>query len=284
MHMPLCQSAQKRQGLLHCREGGYCPVRMLKPIARVVPVILFVIVFAPVQWLAVRFGWWFQDTIPNWFNRLIIRMLGVRVTIDGELAAKRPLLLVSNHVSWLDIMVLGSISPLSFIAKAEVRDWPVFGFLAVLQRTVFVDRARRSQTHSVNLSVAERLKAGDIMVLFPEGTTGDGTRLLPFKSALLGAAREAAGPETIVSVQSCVIAYTHRGGLPMSVFQRAEEVAWAGDVTLMPHLLGILRGSPVDVTVRFGTALPFGPDTDRKALTRTLEEDVQTGLVGLLRP
>lgn len=99
--------------------------------------------------------------------------------------------MLSNHVSWLDIIVLGSLRPLSFVAKSEIAGWPVVGTLARLQRTVFIDRARRADTAAVNAAVARRLAGGDLIVLFAEGTTGDGTRLLPFRSSLVGAARAA---------------------------------------------------------------------------------------------
>ncbi len=139
--------------------------------------------------------------LPMLFHRLALRALKVRVTPNGGLSSIRPLMLTPNHVSWLDIMVLGSLAPVSFIAKSEVGEWPFFGLLAKLQRTVFVDRQKRSETGAVNRSVASRLEAGDVIVLFAEGTTGDGTRLLPFRSALLGAARDAGGEETLVEVQ-----------------------------------------------------------------------------------
>jgi lyso-ornithine lipid O-acyltransferase len=251
---------------------------MLKLILRVLAIIAFVLLFLPVQWLCVHFGWRLRSEIPCLFERFVVRILGIKVEIRGQLSDERPLLLVSNHISWLDIMVIGSLAPLSFIAKAEVANWPVFGFLSRMQRTVFVDRARRMDTQSVNRSIADRLEDGDIMVLFPEGTTSDGTRLLPYKSALIGAAREAGGADSVVTVQNVTLAYTRRGGLPLSVFQRAEEVAWAGDVDLLPHLIGILKGAPVDVVVQFGESRAFGPQTDRKALTRQLETETRVAM------
>jgi lyso-ornithine lipid O-acyltransferase len=250
---------------------------------RVLPVALFVILTLPAQWLAVRFGWRWQAVLPRLFHKLVARVIGMRVAITGELSKRRPLMLVSNHVSWLDVVVLGALGPVSFIAKSEVAEWPLFGLFARLQRTIFVDRQRRSKTGDVNRSVGERLAAGDVMVLFPEGTTADGTRLLPFRSALLGAAREAAAGDAAVDLQPVSIAYHRRGGLPMTASSRAEEIAWVGDVDLLPNLVGILKGPPIDVTVSFGAVLPYGPKTDRKQAARTIEADVRRMLTAALR-
>lgn len=250
---------------------------------RVVLLGLFVAICVGPQWLAVRFNWRWSHVLPLWFHRYAAFLIGIRITTTGKLSDSRHLLLVSNHVSWLDIVVLGSIAPLSFIAKHEVGLWPIFGLLARLQRTVFVDRTRRAKTGDVNRSVADRLEDGDRMVLFAEGTTGDGTRLLPFRSALLGAAREAGGAETVVDLQPVAIAYTRRGGLPLSINARTNDIAWVGDIDLLPHLIGVLKGAPIDVEVGFGEVVAFGPDTDRKKAAREIEGAVRGMMTGALR-
>jgi lyso-ornithine lipid O-acyltransferase len=255
----------------------------VKAYSRIAAIALFVILAVPVQWLALRFRSRLAGHLPKLFHRYAAWVIGMRIHQSGDVSTQKPLLLVSNHVSWLDIIVLGSVMPLSFIAKHEVGMMPAFGFLSRMQRTVFVDRSRRSETADVNRSVAARLEAGDVIVLFAEGTTGDGTRLLPFRSALLGSARDAGGRETVVALQSVALAYTHRGGLPMTASARASDIAWTGDIDLPPHLMGILRGGPIDVTISFAEPLPYEAQTDRKKATRQIEAEVRSMLRKALR-
>lgn len=229
----------------------------------------------PIQMAAVRFGWGFAGPLACTVMRIGLRILRVHVTVEGAPDRDRPLLLVSNHVSWLDIPVIGALMPLSFVAKREVSTWPIFGLLAKLKRCVFIDRDRRHLTGAANSAIAERLIAGDAIVLFPEGTTSDGLRVLPFRSALLGAAKAAFGrSETPVRVQPFGIAYRRRDGLPIGRVAMSE-IAWTGDEDLLPHLIGILNGGPIDVALRFGPARPFTAETDRKALAGDLEREVR---------
>ena len=135
--------------------------------------------------------WW---VVPLLYHRLCCRIMGLKVRVVGAPSRARPTLFVSNHVTYFDIPVLGSILPVSFVAKVEVAQWPGYGLLAKLQRTVFVDR-RRHTTAKQRDSIQARLAAGDPLVLFPEGTSNDGNRILPFRSALLSVAEagDAAG-------------------------------------------------------------------------------------------
>ena len=221
--------------------------------------------------------------IPVLFHRLFLRLFGVRVTQSGSPpAAGEAGLVLANHVSWLDIVALGSLRPLSFIAKSEIAGWPVIGVLAKLQRTVFVVRAKRSATARVNAAVGRRLAGGELIVLFAEGTTGDGIRLLPFRSSLVGAARAALGPDDAggaLRLQPLALAYPRRNGLPLMRAER-PEVAWYGDMDLAPHLLQFVKGGPIDVHVAWGAPIPFEAATDRKAATAQAEASVRTALRG----
>jgi lyso-ornithine lipid O-acyltransferase len=234
------------------------------------------VVLLPLQWLCWRFGWAPRRHLPTLFHRVTARIIGLKVTVGGEPAEGRPLILVSNHVSWLDITALGSVTPLSFIAKAEIAAWPVFGLLAKLQRSIFVDRNNRNGTGKVNTEIAERLKEGDPIVLFAESTTSDGNRILPFRSALVGAAQEAviSGGADQVWLQPVAIAYNRLDGLPTGRMGRAK-IGWYGDMDMIPHLKSVLRGGPVDVVIRFGKPVAFAPGSDRKALTRQAEDEVR---------
>src|SRR5690606_28875930 len=139
------------------------------------------------QSIALRTGWWSERILPQLWHRLSLKVMRVHVSAQGEPARGKPVLLVANHVSWTDILVLGSITGVHFVSKAEVRNWPVMGQFARLQRSVFIERERRRASPEQAREIAERLSDGDPVVLFAEGTTGDGNSVLPFKSTLFGA-------------------------------------------------------------------------------------------------
>ncbi|MCQ0988584.1 lyso-ornithine lipid O-acyltransferase [Jiella marina] len=230
----------------------------------------------PLQAIAMRRRWPLRRKLPHLWHQVACYITGIRVHVIGRPSPAHPLLLVANHQSWSDIMVLGSVMPLSFIAKAEVRDWPAFGLLAKLQRTVFVEREARGRTGRHASAIADRLSEGDVMVLFAEGTTSDGNEVLPFKTALFGAAQMALRDSHTGStaVQPVAIAYTHANGLPLGRFFR-PLAAWPGDVTLGPHLLAFLKEGAIDVTVTFGETLTFTETSNRKDLARRAEDDVR---------
>ncbi|MCB8840814.1 1-acyl-sn-glycerol-3-phosphate acyltransferase [Aurantimonas sp. VKM B-3413] len=256
----------------------------LRVVAVAAVLVTMTLVLWPLQIVAIARDWRLARRLPHIWHLVACRMAGIRLHIVGTPARRRPLLIAANHQSWSDIMVLGRVMPLSFIAKAEVRSWPAFGLLARLQRTVFVEReARRRTGHQANM-IAERLSSGDAMVLFAEGTTSDGNEVLPFKTALFGAAQLAlaASEAAEVAIQPVAIAYTHANGLPLGRYFR-PMAAWPGDVGLGPHLLAFLKEGAVDVTVAFGEPLIFSERSNRKAVARECEESVRRMLAASLR-
>lgn len=242
------------------------------------------LVLIPLQWIAIKLRLPVQRKLPQIWHRVATRLVGIRVRQDGQPSDERPLLIVANHASWVDITILGSLMPLSFIAKSEVSGWPVFGLFAKLQRTVFVNRTKRAHTGRAADEVAERMAAGDAMVLFAEGTSNDGNSVLPFRSALLGAATRAAGNggEGIkVWVQPLSLAYRGFYGVPMGRAHR-PHAAWYGDMELAGHLWGIFTHGALDVTVSWGEPVLVERTTDRKALTRRLERQVRAMTIASL--
>jgi 1-acyl-sn-glycerol-3-phosphate acyltransferase len=228
--------------------------------------------------LALRFGWrGLASALPLLFHRFLLALFRVRVVEKGVPPTGQATLVLANHVSWLDIPVIGSLHPLSFIAKAEVETWPLIGFLSRLQRTVFIDRQRRKATAEVNSQVAHRLAKGEVIVLFAEGTTGDGNRILPFRSSLVGAARAALTDPSVerIHLQPLAITYTRRNGLPISRRER-PEVAWYGDMDLAPHLQVFARKGPLDAVVVWGEPVPF--NGDRKQATMAAEQSVREAI------
>ena len=238
------------------------------------------VVLLPFHLLAIASSGRATMAVARLWQRFVCLLMGVRVTVTGEPGAERPLLLLANHTSWLDIPVLASVAPVSFIAKKEVANWPVVGFLAKAQRSVFVDRTRRHATGTHAAEVAGRLSRGDIMVLFAEGTSSDGNKVLPFRSALVGAAQQAMENGGVATVQAVAVAYPRMLGLPLGR-QHRPLVAWYGGANLLPHLKRILSEGGIDVHVVFGPAQRLAAGDDRKAVTQAAGEFVRRVVAGL---
>lgn len=236
------------------------------------------LVLLPFQLIGMAFKLPMQRSIPYIYHRILCRLLGVRIREIGKRSPDFPLLILANHASWLDIVVITALTPAVFVAKKEVAGWPVFGWLAKLQRTVFIDRERRHRTGAATQEIAERLLGGDAVVLFAEGTSSDGNRILPFRSALIGAVHHAIGNSTHhdrVTVQPMSLAYVNLNGLPMGRALRSR-VAWYGDADLIPHLLGVCATGAIDVTVSWGEPVSYDMNADRKDIARVAEHAVRT--------
>lgn len=225
-----------------------------------------------------------RRTLPRYWHRMACKLVGIRVRVHGVIDPQRPLMLVANHASWKDILVLGSVADVAFIAKSEVRSWPVFGILALLQKTIFVEREQKRSTGRQVNEIGSRMAGGEVVVLFPEGTTSDGNRLLEIKTSLFGAAAAAVplSPTGMVHVQPVAIAYTGIHGMPMGRYHR-PIAAWPGDIGLAPHLLGVLYEGAVDVDVVFGQQITYTADSNRKVVSRAVEKELREMLSLKLR-
>src|SRR4249919_2436443 len=236
-----------------------------------------------VQWLLGKLnlpGWGF---IASNYYRMLCSLLRIRVRINGEPVRNRAVFFVSNHVSWADILVIGAIAPVAFVAKREVRDWPLVGITAKLQRTVFVDRTRRHQTGNAVAEIVKRIESGVSVVLFAEGTSSDGNRVLPFRTALLGAVEGTTGiGGDNILIQPMSIGYTGQQGIPMGR-QHRPLVAWYGDLDFMPHVKAFIAQGAVDAVVSYGEAVPTDVAVDRKAMARRLENSVRGLMASTLR-
>ena len=227
-----------------------------------------------------------SGVIPVLFHRLSLKMLDVRVNVVGQPLAPGPCLIVANHVSWLDICVLGSLTRLSFVAKKEVAGWPVFGLFAKLQRCLFVDREKRAATGIFKENMRQRLDQGDLLVLFPEGTSSDGNRILPFRSALMGAVEfgtsaNAAGEKNAIKVQPVSIAYTRLHGLPMGR-QFRPYFAWYGDMEMLSHIWELMNMGPSNIVVHVHETVTVDQIGNRKKLTQYCETKVKQSVSAAL--
>ncbi|HWA91529.1 MAG TPA: lysophospholipid acyltransferase family protein [Rhizomicrobium sp.] len=243
---------------------------------------LFVI---PWQWTALRFNLPRRKTFPQRYSRFLCRLFGLNITVIGKPVQDRGVLMVSNHTSYLDIVALGGTARVSFVAKSEVEGWFFFGLMARLYETVFVERQRRTQTGAARDLLRDRLQAGDALVLFPEGTSNDGNRVLPFKSALMGAVESelgtADGQVAKVPVQPVTIAYVGLHGMPMGRENR-PLFAWYGDMDLIPHLWEAVTTGPVDVVVQFHEAMTVDQMGGRKPLAAQAESIIRQGQASAL--
>lgn len=254
----------------------------------------------PVQAMLVRTSTRAARRFPHWYHRQVCRLMGIEVRVEGAVAGDHPVLLVSNHTSWLDIPVLSAVAPVSFVAKKEVGSWPFVSALARLQRTVFVDRTRRSAAGETASEIIDRLRTGDKIVLFAEGTSSDGNRVLPFKTSLFAAVKpsRAVAPDAPGSahkaglhdgtearrplVQTVAIVYTHLHGVPLGRADR-PRVGWYGDMEMQSHAWELLGSGPLAVTVRVSDPVPLEDYPDRKELAISSERKVRENVHRILR-
>jgi lyso-ornithine lipid O-acyltransferase len=219
------------------------------------------------------------------YSRTVCALLGVRITVAGTPPRHHAVLILANHVSWLDILAITATAPVIFVAKSEVKRWPLIGWVARARGTVFVERDRRRRTPEANAEIARYLTDGQSIVLFAEGTSSDGNRVLPFRSALVGALREALAQVEAgnrIAVQPLSVGYTGLAGLPMGR-QHRPVVAWYGDRSLVPHLKEFLRRGAVDVTLSWGEPVAHDGGADRKAVVRSVEGVVRSLTAAALR-
>jgi 1-acyl-sn-glycerol-3-phosphate acyltransferase len=204
-----------------------------------------------------------MDRLMQTCFRTLLKIIGVRYTVKGAPSGKRPLLLVTNHSTYLDILIIGAELPVRFTPKAEIGKWPGIGWLCRLTQCVFIDR-RASQTAANLEAMRAELRKGEIICLFPEGTTNDGKRVLPFRSSYFSLAEENfAGAK--LAVQPAAVRYTRIMGLPIDSAQ-LPRLAWYGDMELVPHIGELLKLGPIEAEVIYGEPVDRGAFPNRKAL------------------
>ena len=184
-----------------------------------------------------------EARIQAWAQTMLVQM-GIRLTVTGDLPAHGPLMLAANHISWLDIVVLHAARHCRFVSKAELRHWPLIGTLASGAGTLFIERESRRDAMRVVHHMAESLMAGDILAIFPEGTTSNGTDLLPFHANLFQAAIAANAPVLPVALRFEDVASGEFSLAP----------CYIGDDTLLGSIWRTLTAPPLCAVVSFGEA------------------------------
>jgi 1-acyl-sn-glycerol-3-phosphate acyltransferase len=239
-------------------------VRSLRALAK----LLHALVHALCGWYMIRvqFPHWDQSrrdaTVQAWAQGML-RVLAIPLQVQGEPPSQGPVLLVANHMSWLDILVLHAARHCRFVSKSDVKHWPLVGTLATGGGTLYIEREKRRDAMRVVHHMAESLDAGDVVAVFPEGTTGDGRALLPFHANLMQAAISAHAP-----VQPVALRYLDAGS--------GEDSAgplYLGDDTLVGSLWRTLAGRPFVAQVRFGAA-QMAAGRDRRKWAQDLREEV----------
>ncbi len=272
-NLPVYVDADDERRLLEL-DGGLIHSQT-RAMVRLVIYITFTLLLIPVQAVAVLLRSELAVRLPRFYHRWCLRILGVRLEIIGRPSRVRPTLFVSNHVSYLDISILGATVHGSFIAKEEVSGWFGFGVLAKLQRSVFI-RRERGQIGKQSDEIGERLEAGDSLILFPEGTSGDGNRVLPFKTALFQVAnREVKG--AALAVQPVSVTYTRLNGVPIGRALR-PLYAWYGDMDLAPHLWHLAGLGQLTVVVEFHPPTDLSEQGSRKNLASFARSHIASGV------
>ena len=233
---------------------------------------VFVIFSIPLIFAVLFFGKlipFFEKWLPVIFHKLLIWLLSVQIEFEGEINKSNNCnLYISNHISYLDIPILGSNYPLRFVAKSEVEVWPLFGFLAKLARTIFISRNRFDSLNQKS-KIFKSLSSDEKVFIFPEGTTSDGNRVLDFKSSSFSALE---GKNLII--QPIVILYSELNGIPINRWLR-PVIAWYGDMDLKPHLSALVNLRSIRARLIYLDKVNAKNFSSRKNLCKHLENKIK---------
>ena len=239
----------------------------------------WILIMIPVQAIALLLSTRMAERVPLLVHKVVMWLVDVKVVVKGEQCKDGAVLFVSNHASYADISIIGAHIRGCFVAKAEVAKWPLFGICAKLSRTVFVDRRARYAREQAE-EMKRRFHNGDRLILFAEGTSSDGNRVLPFRSSLFATAEIDVDGKP-VTVQPVSIAYTRLDGIPMGRHFR-PFFAWYGDMDMFSHLWGIVGVGRSTVVLEFHKPVTIRDFPDRKALAAHCQAVVAAGVSSAL--
>lgn len=248
----------------------------LRQFARMIALLAVMAVLAPLQVLVLAVSRGPASLVlPAIFHRLVCRILSIRLEVRGTAVPTGQVMFLCNHLSYLDIPAIGSVLRACFVAKEDVRAWPLIGSLARLQHTVFVSRNPR-RVPEVARSLHAALATGHHLVLFPEGTTSDGSTVLPFKSSLFAILSDPALKQ--VALQPMTIELLAVDDAPIRDGRSRDRYAYYGEMHLLPHLMAFMRGRGARLRLTLHAPLPASSHVPRKALAVLAHANVARGL------
>jgi 1-acyl-sn-glycerol-3-phosphate acyltransferase len=243
----------------------------LLPLLKILLIFFVILILIPIQYFIVLTNLKCKSFIPLIFHKTILKVLGIKLKLLGEKSNIRPLVLVGNHTSYLDIIILGSIMPISFIAKEEISNWFLFGFLAKMQNTIFIKRKNYKTLESLK-NINKTLDTNSVIVLFPEGTTNAGKKILNFKSSFFNLFEN----NNTLRLQNFSLCYTHINDMPIDNRTR-PQISWYGDMDIISHLSNLLKFSCLNATIVFHPILSI-KGVDRKTISVASFKQVKEGI------
>ena len=240
-------------------------------ISRLITYGLITVILFPSQIIGLLIYLPLGKLIPLLHHKFSASVIGLRIKTTGHISKNSGVLFVSNHLSYFDIIILGSLIPGRFIAKSEVAKWPILGLLAKATRTIFITR-QKNTAHLQKKLIKQELEKLENLILFPEGTSTDGRRVLPFKSSLFEAPKLANS-----TVQPITIRYTHLNGIPIRYWDR-PFFNWYGDMEFVPHLITALSLGVLKIEVKFHAPIGANQFADRKKLAAYCHKKVANNM------
>lgn len=253
---------------LHSNVRGVCHITVY---------LLFTFACMPIQAILLKCKGNGKYAFPRWYHRACTKLIGFEVLKRGEVSEDASTLFVTNHSSYIDIIILASLLKAAFVARKDMGNWPFFGTLARLQNCVFIEREKKRSVDEQANNIQKRLQSGGSIVLFAEGTTSDGNRVLPFKSSLFAAA-----DGTNVRIQPVSIMATALDGLPLGRMLR-PLYAWYGDMTMPGHLFKTFALGRKTITVEFHPPVKASEFPNRKELAKHCHAVITKGVDRALR-
>lgn len=215
-----------------------------------------------------------SPVVRLWYKFCLFVLRGsVTVVNRRQLLRRTQKIVLCNHIGYIDILVLGAVLDCFFVAKSDVADWPIFGFLSKVGGTVFVSRKRQLVKKQIE-KLKNHLAAQQSLLIFPEGTSTNGFKVLPFKSSLLNVLDELRKPP---AVQPITLLYTHLNSLPISTHEGMDKLAWYGDMTLGPHLWDLLRQKSFQAKIIIHPTLKISDELNVKQLVQAAHDAVNDG-------
>ena len=249
---------------------------ILRLVSILIFLLLVIIISIPIQIFFNMIGFKLKKLYPQYFYRLIKLVIGININFDKTKINKANLgvLYIANHVSWFDIICLGTLLKARFIAKKEVSEMGIFGFLAKLSNTFFIDNSNKSKIIEYNNFIQKKLRNGENFIIFPEGTTSDGNGILDFKSSMLECAFD---KNNQINIQPISICYTKINNVPMGIYL-GRNIAWVGDTPMIVAMVNFLRSGRITVDIIFHDLMSINNFRNRKELASYCEKQILNGI------